>query len=64
MTITNFSHIFLKNTHNMGRIDFVMYVFNETHSFYQIRMCYHVELSLRGSDIYVIEKKDIIYLFT
>ena len=46
----------------MGRIDFVMYVFNETLSFYQIRMCYHVELSLRGRDIYVIEKKTFIFL--
>ena len=45
----------------MGRIDFVMYVINETLSFYQIRMCYHVELSLKGRDIYVIEKK--IHLF-
>ena len=63
MTITNFPHIFLKNAHSMGRIDFVMYIFNETLSFYQIRMCYHVELSLRGRDIYVIENKDI-YLFT
>ena len=47
----------------MDRIDLVMYVFNEILNFYQIRMCYHVEFSLRGRDIYVIEKKDI-YLFT
>ena len=46
----------------MGRIDFVMYVFNETLSFYQIRMCYHVELSLRGRDIYVLEKNAFIFL--
>ena len=63
MTITNFPHIFLKIAQSTGRIDFVMYVFNETLSFYQIRMCYHVELSLKGRDIYVIEKK-YIYLFT
>ena len=47
----------------MGRIDFVMYVFNETLSFYQIRMCYYVELSLRGRDIYVIEKKRHLYFY-
>ena len=46
----------------MGRIDFVMYVFNETQFFYQIRMYYHVELSLRGRDIYVIEKNTFIFL--
>ena len=63
MTITNFPHIFPKNAHSMGRIDLVMYVSNETLSFYQIRMCYHVELSLRGRDIYVKEKK-YIYIFT
>ena len=63
MSITNIPHIFLKNAHSIGRIEFVMYVFNETLSFYQIRMCYHVELSLKGRDIYAIEKK-YIYLFT
>ena len=63
MSVTNFPHIFLKYAHSMGRIDFVMYGFNETLSFYQIRMCYHVELSLIGRDIYVIENKGI-YLFT
>ena len=46
----------------MGIIDFVKYVFNEIVSFYQIRMCYHVELNLRGRDIYVIEKKTFIFL--
>ena len=63
MTITDFPHIFLKNAHSMGRIDFVTYVFNDTLSFYQKRVCYHVELSLRGRDIYVIERK-YIYLLT
>ena len=62
MTNTNFTHIFLKTVHIIGRIYFVMYVFNETLSFYQIRMCYHVELSLRGVDIYVIEKNTFIVL--
>ena len=62
MTITNFPHIFLKKAHSMGRINFVMYVFNETLSFYQIRMCYHVELSLRATYIYVIEKNTFIFL--
>ena len=63
MTITNLSHIFLKNAYNISIIDFVMYAFNETLSFYQIRMCYHVDLSLRGRDIYVIERKKHLYFY-
>ena len=62
MTINNFPHIFLKIAHIMGRIDFAMYVFYEALNFYQIRMYYHVELSLRGRNIYVIEKNTFIIL--